>query len=65
MSGELCGRGCGYCGRCDLEPEEQIDTELDPDYDPYDPDNDRFDLDELDARAEDAEMNRQFLVGAA
>ena len=22
MAGELCGRGCGWCGRCDAEPDE-------------------------------------------
>src|SRR6185436_9595651 len=21
MAGELCGRGCGWCGRCDAEPD--------------------------------------------
>ena len=25
MAGELCGRGCGYCGMCDAEPEHFCD----------------------------------------
>ena len=24
MAGELCGRGCGWCGRCDAEPDDVL-----------------------------------------
>ena len=25
MAGELCGRWCGWCGRCDAEPDDVCD----------------------------------------
>jgi hypothetical protein len=25
MAGELCCSGCGWCGRCDAEPEDRCD----------------------------------------
>jgi len=25
MAGELCGKACGHCGRCDAEPEHFCD----------------------------------------
>jgi hypothetical protein len=25
MAGELCGRGCAWCGRCDAEPDDVCD----------------------------------------
>lgn len=25
MAGELCGRGCGWCGRCDAKPDYVCD----------------------------------------